>query len=576
MPSQTPDFDKALDAILKDLKPHLRACNKCARNFEIFKEDIEFYVKLRVPPPTLCPNCRKQRRMTFYNVTTFYKRKCNALGHSEDIISILPEKIAWKVYDNNFWWSDAWSPMEFGKDYDFSKPFFEQFKKFFLEVPLLHTARDPKSTDSEYTAGGIQHKNCYYVFGGIKSENVMYGNWPLYTKDSVDILVSNVSELCYEIIMSKSNFNCDFICFSDNCIDSRFLYDCRNCSHCFGCINLRNKQYYFFNESLTRDEYEKRMKEINLGSRAILNIWRQKFENTLQYAVYRSVHNQKTMNSSGSFLRECQNCFVSFWVEKGENLRYIDYGLGLKDNMDFTTSGGDSGERSYEVTNAGLYDIKFSVLTRTSSSLEYCINCFNCSNCFGSIGLRNKQFCIFNKQYLQEDYWKKIDEIKLKMLNNGEYGEFFPISMSPYPYNASLAQTEFPLTEEKVREIGGYWYETPVSLEGIDPKSILKGDQIPDDIKDVKNDILQKVFICEVTGKPFILTKSELEFYRKKDLPLPTKHPYQRLIERFKMKTPFRLWKYPCSKCGKEMYTSYAPEKKLKVYCEACYLREVV
>ncbi len=576
MNSKTPNFDKALDAILKNLKPHARECKKCAQNFEIFKEDIEFYHKLRVPPPTLCPDCRKQRRMTFYNVTTFYKRKCNAPNHSEDLISIFPDKIAWKVYDNDFWWSDSWDSMEFAREYDFSKRFFEQFENLFLQVPLLHTARDPKSVDSDYTAGGIQHKNCYYIFGGIKSENVMYGNWPLYSRDSIDILIANVSELCYEIISARNNFNCDFIYFSNNCIDSRFLYDCKNCSHCFCCVNLRNKQYYFFNEPLTREEFEKRMKEINFGSHKTLNFWEKKFKDVLKSAIYRSVHNEKTVNSSGSFLRECKNCFVSFWVEKGENLRYIDYGLGLKDNMDFTTSGGDSGERSYETINAGLYDIKFSVLTRTSNSLEYCINCFNCSNCFGSVGLRNKKFCIFNKQYSEEYYWAKLDEIKSKMFTDGEYGEFFPISMSPYPYNASLAQTEFPLTKEKVSEIGGYWYETPVSFEGIDPKNILKGDEIPDDIKNVGDDILQKVLICEITGKPFIITPAELAFYRRKNLPLPTKHPYQRLIERFKMKTPFKLWRYPCSKCGKEMYTSYAPEKKLKVYCESCYIKEVV
>ena len=48
MNSKTPEFDKALDKILKDLKPHVRECKKCAQNFEIFKEDIEFYHKLRV------------------------------------------------------------------------------------------------------------------------------------------------------------------------------------------------------------------------------------------------------------------------------------------------------------------------------------------------------------------------------------------------------------------------------------------------------------------------------------------------------------------------------------------------
>jgi len=128
----------------------------------------------------------------------------------------------------------------------------------------------------------------------------------------------------------------------------------------------------------------------------------------------------------------------------------------------------------------------------------------------------------------------------------------------------------------QVGKIGGYWAESPVSLDGIDPKNILKGNEIPDDIKNVGDDILDKVLICEVTGKPFKIIKAELEFYRRKNLPLPTKHPYQRILERWAMKELFRLWKDLCVKCGQEMYTSYAPELKLKVYCEKCYLQEVV
>ncbi len=51
MISKTPQFDRALDAILKDLKPHDRQCKECNGAFHIFQEDIEFYQMLRVPPP---------------------------------------------------------------------------------------------------------------------------------------------------------------------------------------------------------------------------------------------------------------------------------------------------------------------------------------------------------------------------------------------------------------------------------------------------------------------------------------------------------------------------------------------
>src|SRR3989338_4272553 len=577
MNSKTPEFDKALDKILKDLKPHACECKKCAQNFEIFKEDIEFYHKLRVPPPSLCPGCRKQRRMVFSNNTTLYKRKCDAPGHFEDIISLFPGELNQKVYDHNYWWSDGWDAMSFGLEYDFARPFFEQFHHFLRSFPLIQTSRDPKSIGSDYTAYGLELKNCYYVFGGIKSENISYGNWPIYARDCIDIWVAYKSELCYEVVSGINNYNCNFIYFSNNCLNSSFLYDCRNCTHCFGSANLRNKQFYFFNEPLTKEEYEQKISEINLGSRRTFLFWRDKFFKFLEDKIKRSTRNDKSVNSIGNLLRECRDCFMCFWVENGEHLRYIDYALSAKHSMDMTLVGSVlQNELIYESVNIAVYDIKFSYLTRNSHFLEYCISCYNCENCFGCVGLRNKKYCVFNKQYTEEDYWKLVDEIKTKMLAAGEYGEFVPISMSPYPYNASLAQFEYPLTKEEVGKIGGYWAESPVSLKGIDPKNILKGDEIPDDIKDTGDDILKKILICEITGKPFIITQTELDFYRKKNLPLPTKHPYQRLMERWAMKEPFRLWKYPCSKCGQEMYTSYAPELKLKVYFEKCYLQEVV
>lgn len=577
MPSKTPKFDAALDLVLKDLKPHTRKCKQCASDFEIFKEDIEFYHKLRVPPPKLCPDCRKQRRLSFSNNTIFYKRKCDAPEHSEDFISLFPSEISWKVYDNHYWWGGNWALAEVAADYEENEKFFNKFHRFFEQVPLIQTGRDPKSVQSEYTSGGVELNNCYYVFGGLKSENILYGNWPIYSRDCVDVLISYSSELCYEIVSSRNDYNCRFIYFSDNCLDSTFLYDCKNCSSCFGCVNLRNKQYYFLNEPLAKEEYEKKLRKINLGSRHELLHWQKKFFGILADSMRRATRNEKVINSVGSFLKECKNCFDCFWVERGENLRYVDYVLDVKDSMDFSVGGSSlKNELIYESNNVGAYDIKFSHWIRSGQSIEYSINCFNCENCFGCVGLRNKKYCIFNKQYTEEDYWKLVDEIKTKMLAAGEYGEFFPISMNPYPYNASLAQFEYPLTREEVEKIGGYWVENPASLEGIDPKNILRSEQIPDDIKDVGDDILQKVLICEVTGKPFIITKPELEFYRKKNLPLPNRHPYQRLMERWAMKTPFRLWKYPCAKCGQEMHTSYAPELKLKVYCEKCYLQEVV
>ena len=77
----------------------------------------------------------------------------------------------------------------------------------------------------------------------------------------------------------------------------------------------------------------------------------------------------------------------------------------------------------------------------------------------------------------------------------------------------------------------------------------VKAHDLPESIKDVGDDILNKVIICEVSGKPFRIIKPELEFYRKHNLPIPRKHPDQRHLERMQLRNPRKLRDRKCAKC---------------------------
>ena len=57
--------------------------------------------------------------------------------------------------------------------------------------------------------------------------------------------------------------------------------------------------------------------------------------------------------------------------------------------------------------------------------------------------------------------------------------------------------------------------------------------EIPVDIKNVDVGILKDVIRCEVTGRPFRIVAEEFKFYKHMNLPIPTKNPWQRIIERF-------------------------------------------
>src|SRR4029079_18915761 len=101
------------------------SCTQCLQAFEISAADREFYVKLEVPEPKLCPDCRQQRRLAFRNERRLYHRDCD-LCHKTFISIYSPDK-TFPVYCPACWWGDQWNALSYGLDFDFSRPFFEQW-----------------------------------------------------------------------------------------------------------------------------------------------------------------------------------------------------------------------------------------------------------------------------------------------------------------------------------------------------------------------------------------------------------------------------------------------------------------
>jgi len=576
--SQTPNFDKAINEILSTLKPHQRTCPQCGQIFDIFKEDIDFYKIFKVPPPTLCPDCRLQRRLGYRInfLPVFYKKTCSAPGHNEKVISFYSETNPIKIYDYDYWYSDSWDPLSYGQDYDWEKPFFQQWQDFILTVPNLSIYKDPKGINSDYIVSGLSPKSCYFSAAPIRSENIYYSSLSYDSQDCMDVLQVKSSRDCYDSAYLFYCFNCFFCYECQNCLDCFFLFDCRNCQHCFGSSNLRNKKYYFFNQPLSKEAYEKTIANLNLGKRAVFLEYQKRFGGVLQAAIHENLYTRKAVHSTGNDLWGCKNCFLSFYVQEGcENLRYCTGMENARESMDFF----GSGEASYIYESSGVSfsnRVKFSLQCRYCLDVEYSVECKNCEFCFGCFGLKNQKFCVFNKQCSEQDYWPLLDKIKNQMLQSGEYGEAFPLSISWVPYNDSSAIVEFPLSENEVKKRAWHWQDDVPSELDLSKFTVIQTKDLPDDITDVSDDILNKVIICEQTQKPFRLTRFELDFYRKHNLSLPTVHPLRRIKNRFVFRHPYRLWQYPCSNCGKIIYSGWDPAKGYKVYCETCYLKEVV
>ncbi len=580
MESKTPKFDKLLDDILEKIVPHERECAQkdiskyCEKKFKIIDEDIKFYKLLRVPPPKCCPTCRRQRRFAFNNRINLYKRKDDAPGAINDIVSYVPPVSPLTVYNLDYYRSAKWDPVFYAKNYDSNISFFDQFFDLRLMMPQYAIVRHPSSIDSEYSLNGRNLKNGYLVSGGSNSENIWYS---IFLNNSKEIMASHdVSscERCYETFLVKNLNTCAFCYFTNNSINSYFLFDCRNCQDCFCCVNLRNKKYCFFNKQLSKEEYEKRVEELKIYTRSGIKKTLEKFWQFVKSNPVRASRSVSAINSTGVLLINSKNCQDAHSCENAEHERHVTHVKDHKDSMDIYASG--NSELLYEVSSVGANtsNVKFSQGSKNVSDCEFIVNCHNCSNCFACVGLENKSYYIFNKPYEPEAYSKELDNVKTSMLLRGEYGEFFPYKFSTFSYNGSEAELSYPLSIKEIERIGSI-YQPDIEID-IGDIEVLKVEDVPDSIYDIDDNILGRAIICEKTGRPFKVIKSELEFYRKLKFPIPTIHPLERMKKTFNYLGNNLKYNGICKKCGIELETIYKESEGWeKLYCEKCYQQEV-
>src|SRR3989344_5358630 len=132
---------------MKNMQSETKKCQNCHKEFTIEPDDFGFYEKIKVPPPTWCPDCRLIRRLQWRNEHSLFRRKNEANG--EMIISAYHPEAKIKTYDRETWWGDSWDPRDYGRDYDFSRPFFEQFRELLQRVPHM-ALLDSRSVNARF------------------------------------------------------------------------------------------------------------------------------------------------------------------------------------------------------------------------------------------------------------------------------------------------------------------------------------------------------------------------------------------------------------------------------------------
>ena len=521
-----------------------------------------------------------------------------------------PSNTIFPVYCRECWYSDKWNPMIYGIDYNFSKPFFEQFQELSKIVPRFGIFQR-NVINSDYSNMVGESRNVYLSISIVLgSENIFY-SWGVDKSFNIfDSHSIKESDSLYENIECEKNYNCQYLILSRNCMNSYFLIDCINCNNCMFSFNLRNKRFYIYNKQYSRENYFNEIKKLNLGSRKSHESLIYEFEIIKKQAIYRFANIIKSIKSTGDNLLNVKNCINCFNVHDAENLKNIYRAFLQKDSMDIDYAG--KGELMYEYITGALndYNVKFSYSAFDMvQNVEYIESCISSSNLFGCISIKNKENIILNKQYTKEEYEALVPKI-IQHMNDMpyvdkkgriyKYGEFFPAELSSFAYNETIAQEYFPLTKEEVLEQGYKWADR----EARNYKIEIENKDIPDHIKDVAEDIENKVIACEHGGKckdqcteAFKIIHEELSFYKRMNIPLPRLCPNCRHYQRLKQRNPLKLWHRRCQcaggksdngiyantishlhgvdHCPIEFETSYSPDRPEIVYCEKCYQQEV-
>lgn len=552
-----------------------QSCAQCSTSFELNDDDLRMLdllspeiggIKQSLPPPTLCPDCRLQRRMACVNQLNLYERKCDLTGAS--VISNLRPGSPYKVYRQEDWYSDKWDATTYGKEFDFSRPFFDQWEELCQSVPRPNLFTGFEFDENcEYTNHSGKNKNCYLIFDSDENRDCYYSYSANGCVNCVDCFRTRKSELCYECIDSVQCYSSAFLQECDNCSDSLFLKNCTGCKNCLMCSNLKNKEYYVENKPLSKQEFEAFRKK--LESNSTLQSAKNRFEKLKLEFPQRYMHGLHNEDCVGDYLVHCKNAVHCYDSENLWDCRYVYQGfMPLKNCMDIQECG--DGELLYECCVAG-YDIHncsfCSHVLAHMHNLQYCSLTPHCNDCFGCIGTQRKQYCILNKQYTKEEYEALVPKIIEHMRKTKEWGEYFPILKSTYSYNESLAQDYYPLTKEEVVAKGWVWLEEVEKMDQYMGPKI----EVPDALDDVTDDICKQILTCDVSNKQYKIIPQELRFYRQVRLPLPRKSFFQRHKDRMAMRNPRILFQRACDNCKTQVQTTYSPDRPEKVYCETCF-----
>lgn len=521
-----------------------------------------------VKTPTTSRAMRLRSLAAFWPHFSLSKTRCGYSGRQ--IVAVFDDACPYPVWHRSDWTEHANPPTS---SFDFQRPAFEQAWDLFQQCPIPHNFGHGNE-NCEYADDIWYSKSCYLSHSIYKCEDLLSCFRQLTSRNCAFSVYSLDCELCSDTVHSINCYRLHFGIRCRSCNDCTFLFDCRGCSDCFLCWNLRNKRYCIRNQQYSKADYERERAKYDLSSRRTFDTLKAKFLELLEtLAVFPASQLDHCEASNGDYLVQCNRCEDCFYCDQTEDCINTIRGGFIRSCLD-CVGPAINAERCHNscLPVDTVYDVGFSFGISHSSYLEYCGFCEKCVHCFLCWGLREKQFCILNKQYSESDYHRRKAEIVRHMMATEEYENLFPSYFSPVAYDSSLAGIYFPLNEEAQNAAG--FRTSPISE--MLRSGFADGAVIPDCSKGVSKELCGEVFWDAVAMRPFRLSEHELLFFEQNGLPLPNTFYVRRLKENFSW-IPFAgsLRTTACAHCKNEVQTTWPVERDGRIACKECYLQQV-
>ena len=449
------------------------------------------------------------------------------------LISKYPESDRIKISSIKDYEDKVDEAIDYWNDYDFGKNGFENFQKLFRSMNHSCVSHIWKNEQCEYSDVAVTSKNAYLSrIITLWSENVFYSMLVRINSKNVfnSLFVVDNSEVIYFCKSVHSSYKIFYSKYIKNCSDIWFSTNLTWCKDCLFCHDLENASYCINNQQYSKEQYLEKKTELLKDKQKFLSYYdalenKWKNHNSTNVSGDNIIESEEVSNGSFVFNLKNWNNTLFVWSTAGAE-NWYDFLVGWEWNNDI-----------YGVSNSGwnCSNIYNSVQISWSTDIYYSQNIETSSHLLFCNGLKNKQYCILNKQYTKYDWETLAGKIFTQMEEDWIFWEFFPGELNPFYFNDTIAWMIWNFTKEEVEAKWYMWRDEEIKVDIPASNDIISIDELndyewysPEWEWRINPEILKKV-IRDSEWNYYRIIKMEYDFLVKHALPLPRLHWLERM-----------------------------------------------